>query len=735
MRIIVDSPLMSIASEKTSPPDDVHAKQEHGVRQSLERFFACGWVRSLLVSLVLFALLLIPRLADLDALVTPDEPLWIARSANFYEAITNGDLRDTYQYVHPGVPIMWLGALGYYLHIPDMPDLMGGALPVRNRAVQDVLETNGYSILDVLMELRRVVIVASALVVLGLFLCLKRIANFWAAAAAVAFLALDPLHIGFTRLLHLDGLSANLIIFAVIAFSWYLQTWSKRALILTGVITGLACLTRTASAIVGPFFALIALVDIGLATRVDSTNFRPLLRQYAVALVVAGALAFIAFCAFWPAMWVAPLDTLSTLWSGSRDLAESGSDLDIYFLGHVSNDPGWRYYPVVLAHRLSGFTAVGIVIAIAAAMRPRDLGARFNRRLAAHLGTFAAVYMVILSASPKKLDRYVLPSVVALDLVAGLAWVTAAVWLGQKLIRTSTVGAGWASAALVIAVLLGQTDYASQSRPFYIGASSPLFGGVAGARDDFSFSWGEGGKEVAEALEQLPGIENATVTGGPLPATIDYYLPFRVQAPEYGSNLRTAREWMNTDYIVVSFPEIQRQLYSPKLLAWLEQQQPIATVSTKEGMYARIYDIRGVPPPDSFYSGVPKAVWDANATVLAADYPDSKKVGASSISVSLYIQTDQLSREVRVAADLVTTDGISAGSVSIDVAIIPETNGIAEVSFDIPVASDIDPKRYRIRYSFADVVTGQPLPGVNVLTGEPILGPVTIGTILIRPAG
>ncbi|MGH2550455.1 MAG: hypothetical protein ACRDHN_13760, partial [Thermomicrobiales bacterium] len=340
-----------------------------------------------------------------------------------------------------------------------------------------MLEQNGYSILNVLVELRQVVIVASALVVLGLFFCLTKIVDFWAAAAAIAFLALDPMHIGFTRLLHLDGLSANLIILAVVAFSWHLQSWSKRALVIAGVVTGIACLTRTANAVVGPFFALIAVCDVALASRVDRANVRPLVRRYGLALLVSGALAFVIFFALWPAMWVAPIDTLRALWTGSRDLSESGADRDLYFRGAITSDPGWQYYPVVLAHRLSGFTAVGIVLAIIAAVRPRDIGARFNRRLAAHLCAFAAMYVVILSLSPKKLDRYVLPSVVALDLVAALAWVAGAIWLGRKLIHTSAVGARWASVVLVVVVLLGQTDYALRMRPFYIDAASPLLGG------------------------------------------------------------------------------------------------------------------------------------------------------------------------------------------------------------------------------------------------------------------
>lgn len=724
---------MKVMMETSAPSGDVGPRRIHRMAGLLGRLTVRGWIRTLLVSVALLALLLIPRLSDLDALVTPDEPLWIARSANFYEAVTKGDLRDTYQYVHPGVPLMWLGTLGYILHIPDMPDLMGKSLPVRNRAVQDVLEGNGYSILDVLVELRQVVIVASALVVLGLFFCLSKIVDFWIAAAAIAYLSLDPMHIGFTRLLHLDGLSANLVILSVVSFCWYLQAKSRTALAIAGVVTGIACLTRTANAVLGPFFALIAIVDVAIIGWNDRIAALALLRRYAIALLTIGAVTVFVFFVLWPAMWVAPFDTMSKLWSGSRELTESGADLDLYFRGKVSGDPGLLYYPVVLAHRLTGFTAVGGLIAIVCALRPRDLGERFNRRLAGNVGAFAVSYLVILSLSPKKLDRYVLPSVVALDLIAGLAWIAAAIWLARNLLETPFVSSRAVSAILVLFVLLGQTDYAIRMRPYYIDAALPLAGGVAGAQNDFSFNWGEGGKEVAEALEQISGIENAVVVAGPLQTTIDYYLPFRLNGPEYGSNLRTARVWMNTDYVVLSFPEIQRELYSTNLLAWFDQQQPVATVITKGYVYARIFDIRDVPPPDSFYSNVPKALWDGSMTVLAADYPDSRTVGAERIDASLYVQADVDSQTIQIQSEFVANDGTVAGRVTTTAEVVPGPDGIAKVDFSIPVPAGIAPQRYAIHYRFADPDTGAPLPGENLIAGQPITDLVSIGTVLIKP--
>lgn len=55
--------------------------------------------------LILLALTL-PRGAQLARFVTPDEQLWLTRSANFYEALSRRDYAATFQREHPGVTTM-----------------------------------------------------------------------------------------------------------------------------------------------------------------------------------------------------------------------------------------------------------------------------------------------------------------------------------------------------------------------------------------------------------------------------------------------------------------------------------------------------------------------------------------------------------------------------------------------------------------------------------------------------
>ena len=73
----------------------------------------------LIILITLFIAAWLPRVVALDAFVTIDERKWLARSANFYHAISEGDLANTFQREHPGVTVMWAGTLGFLQKFPD----------------------------------------------------------------------------------------------------------------------------------------------------------------------------------------------------------------------------------------------------------------------------------------------------------------------------------------------------------------------------------------------------------------------------------------------------------------------------------------------------------------------------------------------------------------------------------------------------------------------------------------
>ncbi|NJN81571.1 MAG: hypothetical protein HC802_04315 [Caldilineaceae bacterium] len=84
------------------------------------------FLTSILLLAGLFAAAWIPRALALDRFVTPDEPRWLARSANFTQALATGDLARTYQIEHPGVTVMWVGMVGFVQRFPGYARIAPG---------------------------------------------------------------------------------------------------------------------------------------------------------------------------------------------------------------------------------------------------------------------------------------------------------------------------------------------------------------------------------------------------------------------------------------------------------------------------------------------------------------------------------------------------------------------------------------------------------------------------------
>jgi hypothetical protein len=90
----------------------------------------------ILSTILVLAALLFPRVLELGQFVTADEPLWLARSANFTIALLRGDFINTYQKEHPGVTILWAGAGGLLWQYPEIRQRQKNNLPLDQRLTE-----------------------------------------------------------------------------------------------------------------------------------------------------------------------------------------------------------------------------------------------------------------------------------------------------------------------------------------------------------------------------------------------------------------------------------------------------------------------------------------------------------------------------------------------------------------------------------------------------------------------
>ena len=291
-------------------------------------------------------------------------------------------------------------------------------------------------------------------------------------------LALDPFLAGLSGLFHVDGLSATLATLALLALAAALGRGGSRfqvpgsreeernaekrgektlrnaeeettisssaflsapprfsaslssspapfLLALSGVLTGLAVLTKTPTLVLLPVGGL-ALLWAAWRDR-EHQDLRGLLRPLRSCLIsglIWAAAIALTIVALYPALWSDPAAVLATVGgSANRHLDEALRET--FFLGRVVFDPGPLFYPVALLWRLS--PVVWLAILPALALRPQRSQKtsevwRTGRFPIALLLLWAVLFIAAITPAAKKFDRYILPVVPALLIVAGTAW-------------------------------------------------------------------------------------------------------------------------------------------------------------------------------------------------------------------------------------------------------------------------------------------------------------------------
>ena len=201
---------------------------------------------------------LLPRALDLGAFLNADEAMfWMQRSDTFLRAIRAGDWAATAISTHPGVTTMWLGSAGIILR-----DTLYESGVVRG---------GGFATFLALTRLP-LALAHTAAIVMGYGL-LRRLLSPAAAFLAALLWAADPFVIGYSRMLHVDGLAGTFATPSLLAACLYWHHQARwRWLLLSGVCAGLAILSKSPALALLPVVGLLALAA---AWRPPTTDHRP----------------------------------------------------------------------------------------------------------------------------------------------------------------------------------------------------------------------------------------------------------------------------------------------------------------------------------------------------------------------------------------------------------------------------------------------------------------------------
>jgi len=196
--------------------------------------------------------------------------------------------------------------------------------------------------------------------------------------------------------------------------------------------------------------------------------------------------------------------------------------------------------------------------------------------------------MLQMSLSAKKFDRYIIPSFLPLDLLAGMGWAALVGWLWKRynrlLVRASIV-------ALLILCLGWQVRLTVQHSPYYLTYYNPLLGGSTKAPGVMMIGWGEGLDQAARYLNTKPNAEDLRVMTHYPDGSVSYFfdgkardLPDVWEGPD-------ADQMDGIDYLILYVHQWQRQIPDPAMVDYFSTKIPEFVVKIDGLEYARVYNL------------------------------------------------------------------------------------------------------------------------------------------------
>lgn len=547
----------------------------------------------LILVLALGILYYIVRITGTETLVTNDEPFWLGRSANFYRALVQWEPEHTYQMAHPGVLVMWTGALAYFLHgtaySAHFDTNMDSPFFIDSRLI-----AAGINPLEMLQQARYFKLgLESALFVISI-LMIAVVATRLVAALAGVLIALDPFLAGFGPLMHVDSLVAISLFVASLAIVWASREKQTKLWpwVIAGAIAAVAVLTRTTGVAIAIPLLLAAF------TIWRSSGHKKVLQT--VGVWVAGFSA--VYILGWPALWVQPVETARAMIDWTIGAASDGHENALFFNGEIlRGDPGLLFYPVTILWRTTPLVWIGIAILLFSlrSQHVRDRARPFMPVLG-----LGAAYLLLMTFGAKKFDRYLLPVYPIIALMAAFGFEVLIQNMRSRLRTFAHLipAVGLAVVALVALIPL------SNAGPYRLNYYNEVMRVLERPENAIQIGWFEGSYEAIDFLESEADRLGRPVTAQTFVTPSDgigppiRYFVIDQDGPLDSvtfnqTGLTTPEHWYETDYFLFHIQQTQRNMVPQYAL--FEDAEPVHTIEFGGVTIWEIYAPNQLPLPDS----------------------------------------------------------------------------------------------------------------------------------------
>ncbi|MBE0672514.1 MAG: glycosyltransferase family 39 protein [Anaerolineales bacterium] len=547
--------------------------------------------------LILLALVVPSWVINIARVVNVDEPRWVIRGANYYYAITHGDFENTLYEYHPGVTNMWIVATAMHFYFPEYRGMGQGYFDPLKPKFEEFLRGHGREAIDLVRNSRLIQAAVLAVLAVTGFLLLQLLVGEKAALLSIALATIAPFFLGHSRLLNLEGMLSLYVLLSILGAQLYLNKERKLVyLLLSGAAFGLAQLSKSSSIVV---LGLVGLMLVaGLFKKNEKTFSAKFWDAVRVFLIWFGTAALVYFV-LWPGMWVAPGKMLSGVYGNAISYAFQGARLDVTEqlepsgFSLITSFDGVAEFFQKWASSSTPVTWLGLLfVAFAFFSKDKERLPAITKSTLIYLGMLGLLFILMFGlAQGRDSQHYILSSYVSFDVMAGIGWWYAWVWMQNRWAGLNRVYTAMAALILLIFVQIG---FGLPYAPYYFNYKSPF------ASLPATYGYGEGYAEAADYLAQKPNAKemHAYVYSGM--GTFSFFFPGETMVFKRihlikGDYSAVTEEMRQNDYLVL-YPIVRgKQPETERVLNALQDINPEKKIVINGLDYVYIYRVADIP--------------------------------------------------------------------------------------------------------------------------------------------
>jgi hypothetical protein len=566
-------------------------------------------IQNIAFYILLTIIFLAPRLPQIDAFVTLDEPSWLSQGANFYYALGQREFENTVYEYQPAVTTMSIISVAMHIYFPEFLGFGQGYLDYEKGRLDPFMYDKGYDPLVLLTYSRLIQVFILLILFLTIFYLLQQLLPNWLAFFALGFASFDPFWLAHTRMMDHEAMVSSFVMISILALViYFLQGRKIIFLILSGVAAGFAQLTKSSS--------IAMLVPIGLLFLIQMYQEREqgwakVFLNYTKTFFIWFAFIAMTYFVFWPGMWVAPQKMLYEVFGNAFSFAFQGArlkvteELDVaQFSLNTRFADIWEIARILL-YRTTPFTWLGVLLIFTIRfITDTNLLRHLRLLLTLLLSTVLAFILLFGISQGRNSPHYILSSYLALNLLAGIGWFCAIQWISARYNQIK-----YLQIASLIIVFSFQSISAIANFPYYYTYRNPILYSAGWYNEHPQFPYCEGLEIAAQYLSQLPDAENSTAFVYYPRGCFSYFYSGTTTAfrPYYvdGNHAEDLLNYLTSaDYLVVYFANQSQLNKYDAYLSILSTLKPIHEVWLNDYKYVQIYRI------DTFSPEILKALAD-----------------------------------------------------------------------------------------------------------------------------